>query len=141
MTTDHAPLGPSETPTEDLDTRIARLAPDETFTPSRRESLSIAHNAGVTDNAFAVLASACRLDRKATIVLPQGKFERLSRGRGWARKGRGNDVVWGDREDNGYRVGPGRWTVGSNDGFQRKEQTDWDVEHVIVGGTTWTIAN
>lgn len=75
-----------------------------------------------------------------TVELPAGKYEHLSRGRGWARKGRGDRVEWGDRVRDGYRVGPGRWTVGSTDGFARKSSTDWDVEHVQVGTQTWTLA-
>jgi len=32
-------------------------------------------------------------------------------------------------------------TVGSNDGFQRKEETVWKVAHSRVGDQTWTIAD
>jgi len=75
-----------------------------------------------------------------TILLPAGRYEGLSRGKGWARQGRGDSATWGEREDAGYRVGPGKWTVGSNDGFNRKEQTDWLVKHLKVGDKVWTLA-
>lgn len=75
-----------------------------------------------------------------TICLPPHRYEGLSRGRGWARKGRGANAEWGERTDGGYRVGPGRWTVGGNDGFSRKGEVIWTVEHIRVGEETWTVA-
>jgi hypothetical protein len=107
----------------------------------RLESLVVALDLGADAATLRKLAQAGRLARKATIVLPPGRFEGLSRGRGWARLGKGRDVTWGERVDGGYRVGPGHWTVGSNDGFSRKQETVWDVEHVRVGGETWTVAS
>jgi hypothetical protein len=91
---------------ETVSDRIARLAL-EGISEQRLESLSIAHPL-VDDATFARLANALRLRRADTITLPAHRFEGLSRGRGWARKGRGASVEWGERVDGGYRVGPGR---------------------------------
>lgn len=119
--------------------RITRLGLAD-IGESRLQSLTIAHEAGVTDDTFAKLGNALRLSRLATIVLPAHRYESLSRGRGWARKGRGDNAQWGEREDNGYRVSDGRWTVGASDGFSRKDEALWTVTHVTVGDSTWTIA-
>lgn len=124
--------------TETVAERIARLQLTD-ISEKRLESLTIAHP--MTDDAtFATLSNAMRLSRKETIVLPQHRFEGLSRGRGWARKGRGNTAEWGEREDGGYRVGPGKWVVGGHDGFTRKGSDSWEVSHVRVGDMTWTVA-
>lgn len=74
-------------------------------------------------------------------MLPPHRFESLSRGSGWCRKGKGDSATWGERTDGGYRVGPGRWIVGGNDGFRRKGSDEWTVEHVTVGGQIWTVAS
>lgn len=101
----------------------------------------IAHEACVDDALFVKLGNAASVARKATVTLPAHRFEGLSRGKGWARAGKGASVAWGERTGRGYLVGPGRWTVGGNDGFSRKGENIWVVEHVTVGGETWTIAN
>src|SRR4051812_24609057 len=97
----------------------------------RLETLTIAHDK-VDDATFTKLANALRAARKDTVLLPAHRFEGLSRGKGWARKGRGDSAVWGERDDGGYRVGPGKWTVGGNDGFTRKGQDEWVVAHIQV---------
>lgn len=125
--------------TETVADRIARLSLLN-ISESRLQSLTIAHP-HVSDGDFARISNAMRVSRKDTIVLPAHRFELLSRGRGWARKGRGDSAQWGERVDNGYRVGAGRWTVGGNDGFSRKGEDTWTVEHVQVGTNVWTIAN
>lgn len=112
----------------------------DTVKEERVKSLAIAAE-HITDDIFLKLANAIRLARASSIVLPLGRYENLSRGRGWARKGRGNSVEWGEREAKGYRVGPGYWIVGSHDGYSRKDSEEWTVEHVQVGTETWTVAN
>jgi len=112
------------------------------FSEKRLESLTRAHAAGVSDEVFMQLAKALRLARNSeTIELPAHRYEGLSRGRGWARKGKGDNAEWGERTDGGYRVGAGKWSVGATDGFNRKGALDWEVKHVQVGEQTWTIAN
>lgn len=109
---------------------------------SRKETLVRAIELGASDDVLETLRDALRIHRNSqTIVLPALRYEHLSRGRGWARKGRGREVTWGERVDGGYQVGPGRWTVGATDGFSRKDSCDWSVKHVQVGSETWTIAN
>jgi hypothetical protein len=129
----------TDTDTETVDARCARLGLP-TVSDKRRESLALAH-ADVDDVAFARLAKATRLARGSTIVLPAHHYQHLSRGRGWCRRGRGDGAVWGERVEKGYRVGPGRWTVGATDGFSRKDSDDWIVAHVTVGTATWTVAS
>jgi hypothetical protein len=112
------------------------------ITQVRIKRLARAIELGADDATLTVLTEALRTSEQTTIVLPAHRYEGLSRGRGWARKGKGASAVWGERDDDGgYRVGPGRWTVGGNDGFSRKSETTWKVEHVAVGVETWTVAS
>lgn len=128
----------NQTEIETVAARIERL--QLTDTETRLEILEQA-NALVDDDTFRAISDALRCSRKETVTLPVHRFENLSRGRGWARKGRGDSAVWGERVDGGYRVGPGRWTVGGHDGFARKAEDSWTVKHVRVGDAVWTIAN
>lgn len=128
------------TESETVEARLARLCPTHSMGQHRLDSLAIAHPL-VDDALFARLATVARLSKKSLIVLPSGRYEHLSRGKGWARKGRGDSAEWGERGDSGYRVGPGSWVVGSSDGYSRKDQTPWKVQHVKVGEATWTIAS
>lgn len=93
---------------------------DSDCSSARIESLQIAVELGADLATLAVLRDATRVNRQETIVLPMHRYEGLSRGKGWARKGKGSNAIWGEREENGYRVGAGRWIVGGNDGFSRK---------------------
>jgi len=126
------------TETETVEGRIARLGIHDIST-ARTESLTIAHPI-VSDEIFARLAGAPRLSRGSTIVLPHHRYELLSRGKGWARRGSGNTATWGEREPKGYRVGPGRWIVHGSDGFSRAGDVIWSVHNIVVGDKTWTIA-
>lgn len=106
----------------------------------RIESLTIAIGLGADEATLIELRDAEHLSRTATVRLPAHRLEGMSRGRGWARMGRGDSAVWGERVDGGYRVGPGRWTVGGNDGFNRKGSNEYTARHIAVGDQTWTIA-
>lgn len=128
----------TETETETVAERIARLSLTD-ISDARLESLTIAHEL-VDDVTFSKIGNVMRCARGSTVIIPAHRLENLSRGRGWARKGKGSTVMWGERDDGGYRVGPGRWEVGATDGFSRKGKTSWVVEHVTVGPHTWTIA-
>ena len=121
---------------------IEQLIDGHEVSDARRERLTIAIAAGATDEALIALRDAERTSMTDTITLSSHRYEHLSRGRGWCRQGRGADVRWGERTDGGdYRVGPGRWSVGATDGFDRKAAVDWRVTHVQVGGQTWTVAS
>jgi hypothetical protein len=125
-----------------IETLTARYAAGNTTpNPKRIERLARAIELGATDAALEAICDAKRTSMTDTIVLPVQRYENLSRGRGWARKGRGSTAVWGERDDGGYRVGPGRWTVGGNDGFSRKGEDEWTVKHVTVGTEIWTVAS
>lgn len=137
--TSPATSGQNESQTETVADRIARLGLTE-IGEKRMESLTIAHQL-VRDDVFAQIGKALRVARAPTIVLPRHHYENLSRGKGWCRNGRGASAQWGEREDNGYRVGPGKWTICGNDGFTREKRVEWDVKHVRVGDATWTVAN
>jgi hypothetical protein len=125
-----------------IETIAARYnAGNTTPNPKRIERLALAIERGATDAALEAICDARRTSTTDTIVLPVQRYENLSRGKGWCRKGRGASAVWGERDDGGYRVGPGRWTVGGNDGFSRKGEDEWTVKHVTVGTETWTVAS
>jgi len=130
------------TNTDDLTVTVDELLEGYEVTDSRRELLDVACAAGATRTALEAIRDAIRVSSGPLITLPAHHFEGLSRGRGWARKGRGESVVWGDRVDGGYRVGPGNWTVGASDGFRRKKSVTWAVLHVDVGDLrVWTVAS
>jgi hypothetical protein len=122
--------------------KIEELIDGHEVSDRRKETLSRAIELGADDATLAALRDAVRVSRKLTIVLPANRLERLSRGRGWARKGKGPSAAWGERVDGGgYSVGPGHWSVGASDGFSRKHYDEWTVKHIAVGGETWTIAS
>jgi hypothetical protein len=127
---------------EDHHGRIARLGV-KPASEKRTEILASAHGLGVDDATFKKLAESTRINRAEEITLPSHRHETLSRGSGWATNS-DIGVTLRSRESTkgaGYRVPPGKWSVGASDGYQRKGATDWTVEHVTVGPHTWTVAN
>lgn len=124
---------------ESVTDRIARMALAD-ISEKRLADLTIAHPL-VDDATFAKISDAPRYSKTDTVIIPMHKLATLSRGKGWARLGQGKNVTWGERCNGGYRVGPGHWTVGGDDGFSRKGQIEWTVEHVTVGSETWTVAS
>lgn len=112
-----------------------------TVSDARAKNLGKAREAGAKLVALRTLVDAVRVSSTATIILPPGKYAGLSRGHGWARMGQGDSVVWGESVDGGYRVGPGKWSVGSSDGSSRKSDTPWVVKHIRVGDAIWTVAS
>jgi hypothetical protein len=127
--------------------RNARSAPAASALPAdldvsdERRALLERAAAGASAEVLRRLASATLVAEGETIVLPSLRYESLSRGRGWARRGRGDSVEWGVRVPGGYRVGPGRWIVGATDGFSRRDSRAWTVAHVAVGESVWTVAS
>ncbi len=113
----------------------------EELSSKRLEMIWDAAAAGASVEVLDQIRTCLRVTRKPTIILPRQRLENLSRGRGWCRQGRGDKATWGEREDEGYRVGPGKWVVGGNDGFNRKGEDHWEVKHLTIGTETWTIAN
>lgn len=139
-------LNKTETETEASDAakaRVTALLGSRTVSDVRRGHLAIAADLGASDKILEVLISAVRVSTKRSIWLPQGRYAHCSRGRDWCRKGRGTSAVWGERvDDGGFRVGEGRWTVGSNDGFSRKDAVVWAVKNILIApDVVWTIAN
>jgi hypothetical protein len=121
--------------------QIAVAITSETITPLRAGRLIFCAAAGLSPSDIKKIAEANRTSALDAIgiILPAGRLENLSRGKGWCRLGSGSNVTWADRaECGGYMVStPGKWTVGSTDGFSRKDQTSWDVRKI---GPFW-IAN
>lgn len=118
------------------------ISNDSDIPDVRCESIIIAASRGAAPVTLKKIGEANRLARKKGIVLPPHRYESLSRGSGWCRKGCGKDAVWGTRTPEGYFVDtPGTWTVGASDGYNRKATETWKVEFVQVGDETWTIAN
>ena len=100
---------------------------------TRRETVRLAVRLGADAVALREIVTATRVSLSATITLPAGRYANLSRGRNWQRRSDGVFVDGG--------VGPGKWVVGSSDGFNRKDKTPWEVKHVQVGNQTWTVAS
>lgn len=120
-----------------------KIITDKDMRDIRVQTLIKAAGDGLTPSQVKTIATAVRVSSGDTITLPKGKYEDLSRGKGWARLGAGSNAAgsnatWGDRVDDGYSVSvEGNWTVGSTDGYNRKESTPWKVSRV---GKYW-IAN
>jgi len=129
------------TTTATIEKLATLLAVHTDVSEGRRLALAAAIELGADDAGLTALCEARRTSRNRTIVLPAQRFEHLSRGRGWARKGKGDSAEWGTRVAGGYRVGPGHWVVGGNDGFTRKGEDTWTVKSLTVGTETWTIAS
>lgn len=102
-------------------------------TDSRAVSLAIASELGAGLSTLRAVAGASLLARNGEIKLPRGRFANLSRGRGWCRCSDG--TFFAD-----HIVGPGKYAVGSSDGFSRKDRVRWTVQHITVGEQTWTTA-
>jgi len=118
---------------------VAAITTEE-VKPVRAGRLILAAACGLRASEIKKIAEANRTSKKEAngIVLPMGRFENLSRGKGWCRLGSGNNVHWADRQNDGYLAdAEGDWTVGSNDGFNRKDSVSWKVEKI---GPFW-IAN
>jgi hypothetical protein len=111
-------------------------------TEKRIEMLMRAIELGADIDTVETLRDADRISAKDSITLPFGRYEHCSRSKSWARLGKGDSVVWGERVDGGYAVStPGSWTVGSSDGFNRKTTTSWRVRQIAVGSETWWTAD
>lgn len=119
--------------------QLAASLTSEPISASRALTLIVAAAAGISPAQIKKIAEANRVSAsEAGILLPAGRYEKMSRGRGWCRQGKGDAVTWGERTEGGYRVSAeGRWDVGCTDGFSRKDSVRWDVSRV---GKFW-IAN
>lgn len=105
---------------------------------ARRLKMMINAAADLTPAQLKSIAEAHRVSSTDGIALPPGRFENCSRGKGWCRQGNGSDATWGERVSGGYKVcSEGKWIVGSNDGFSRKDSVSWTVQKI---GNFW-IAN
>jgi len=131
---------------ETVTDRMTRLglSPEKSFKEGYRKTqmddLEEA-NLLVDDATFEKIASALIISKEDSILLPPGRYDHCSRGKGWCRKGRGDSAMWGEQHKNGYVVHfPGLWVIGSSDGFKRKNETKWQVSEVTVGSATWMLA-
>jgi hypothetical protein len=98
----------------------------------RCRALILAASRGATPQDLRAIAEAVRVSTGDGVTVPMHHYETLSRGRGWARLGRGEKAVWGERTEGGYRLRQeGRWVVGGHDGFSRRGETIWDVRRVV----------
>lgn len=128
-----------------VDEYVAMAEADTTgLGEKRRESIAQAVALGAKRETLRMIATAARVSRGSTIHLPTGRYYSTSRGKSWCRKGKGDEAKWAEVvPGKGHCVTePGRWSVGSDDGFRRRETpTIWDVEQIKVGEQTWTVAN
>jgi hypothetical protein len=106
----------------------------EQLSDARCRTLMLAADRGATPLDMKAIAEAVRVSTTGDgITVPMHHSETLSRGRGWARLGRGENVVWGERVEGGYRLrAEGKWIIGGHDGFSRRDETVWDVR-VVAG--------
>src|SRR5690606_9390832 len=79
---------------------------------------SIAQLARIAAALYAVIGDAVPI---AT------RYGYKSRGKAWARQGSGNNIIWAKKNGGTVYLTPGNWTVGSDDGFRRKESVEWTV--------------
>lgn len=110
-------------------------------TDKRRESIRIAVELGADDDTIAKIAEAGRVGRLGYVTIP-GRYLHLSRGKGWARLGRGSNAVWGEQRSDGFRLREaGQWVIYTSDGFKREDRETWDVEMIHVGPQIWAVAS
>jgi hypothetical protein len=103
----------------------------EQLSDARCRTLMLAAGRGATPLDLRAIAEATRVSTGDGIIVPAHHYEGLSRGRGWARHGRGDHAVWGERVEGGYRLRlAGRWIIGGHDGFTRRGEDVWDVRCV-----------
>ena len=110
---------------------------------NRDAAIAVAKSLG-KDEAVAVFESAAAVgvQGELSVILPPNRLESLSKGRGWARLGKFDDATWGVKCEGGYRVNrPGVWTVGGDDGFNRKREDMYKVSRVKIGDMFWVVAH
>jgi hypothetical protein len=109
------------------DVAFATVCGDVSVNPNRRIVICRAAATSPRPAEIRKLAQANKIGTSEGITLPEGKYGKLSRGKSWCRLGSGSSAQW-INADNGHRVTePGKYVVGSSDGFSRKEQTPWNV--------------
>jgi hypothetical protein len=110
----------------------------------RREFLLRAMELGATDDAIRTLAKSKKIFARPNGNLSPLRYESLSRGRGWCRLGKGDNVVWAQKGDDGRYIidMEGRWSLGATDGFSRKETEEWVAKRVKINSTvSWMTLN
>lgn len=115
----------------------------------KRAAVVSADRADLVASALTLRAPADVLEKLVTAVRVNAdpkigimtRYGHLSRGKCWGRQGNGKNVTWAEKANGIVYLTPGVWTVGSDDGFKRRDSDVWTVEHVTVGQQTWTIAN
>lgn len=125
---------------ETFESRYERLCKDEPNDAERMTRIELAHALGVSDAGFVALAKASRTSETSTIILPAGDYGHTAKSKEWCRQGTGKEAQWGERVKGGWLVGPGAWTVYSENGRGKSDRLTWTVESVEVGGRTWTVA-
>lgn len=126
--------------TKTIEERIDEIGFElESVTQARLDFLKA--NPTCTDKQIEAVLEAHRFSAGDHILLPSGRYDNLSRGRGWCRLGRGPDAQWAHDDGDGYIVSKtGTWTVGSTDGFSRKENLTYKVKKLKVGSSVCWIA-
>lgn len=102
---------------------------DRTDPRRRAGMLAIASANGATIAELARIAAAPYASVGDTVAVGT-RFGHLSRGKVWARQGKGAAVVWAKKSGGTVHLTPGNWTVGSDDGYKRKERVGWTVSLV-----------
>lgn len=106
--------------------------------PRRKETLYKARELGADEKTCRKIANATRVSTGETIPI-ETRYGSKSRGKCW---GRNADGEWAEKDEGTVFLTPGKWTVGSDDGFNRKENAvKWTVKTLKVGDQTWLIAD
>lgn len=100
--------------------------------PDRRAGiLAIAAANGASIADLALIADAPYASIGDTVAVGT-RYGHKSRGKAWARQGSENNPIWAKKSGGTVYLTPGIWTVGSDDGFGRKETVEWTVS-VVAG--------
>lgn len=95
----------------------------------RAGTLALAMSNGATVAELATIAAADYASRGDTVRVPT-RYGHLSRGKAWARQGSGSAVTWAEKRGGTVYLTPGTWTVGSDDGYSRRERVTIRVSRV-----------
>lgn len=95
----------------------------------RLEHLVKAASAGATDAQLDRVAVVRATSTEESIPYST-RYGHHSRGKAWARQGSGSSPIWAEKNGGTVYLTPGRWVVGSDDGFRRKEKVTVKVTNI-----------
>ena len=103
---------------------------------ARATTLRLAIEAGADESLCRRIAEARRVRRSGAELAVETRYGHLSRAKCWGRDTSGR---WARKDGGTVYLTEGLWTVGSDDGYRRKERETWAVVAVQVGNETWLL--